>query len=232
MTTFHIIIPRSGYENREITINITEIRPFIDLHQYTVLRHNSVSYNRIFIKDEARQQMIQTLFDTPKSEIIRSQKDIDEMRKQGAQAAASSSEQAENAVAVSSPATLSTLTLSMYPLLNQVDGMIVSFNESSIGKMIIQKTSRGEEIEKPAPIEYRLVGYLKDVPYIIKTWLIGRRFTSEQYNKHPKSVPPILNVSVEGYLKHTTCFKLRRRGRLYCMFYVGQDVLAVDRMNV
>lgn len=114
-------------------------------------------------------------------------------------------------------------------LLNELDGMLVK--RVTITDERIVGTGTAAKTTKESREELLKVGYILKPGYMIKVKSVGLTVDAEMYNGHPTSLPS-RNKSIEDFLGYTSSFRERRRGKVYCVFYIDRVPHAADEDHI
>jgi hypothetical protein len=116
-------------------------------------------------------------------------------------------------------------------ILQEINNMIVA--DTIVSKKGVGSSSGIHYATTTVSRETQLVGFLYNPQFMIPTQARGSGQTVDatMYNGEPGSLPS-LNGNVSDYLEHSTAVRDRRRGRVFCIFYVGSEPYAANEENI
>lgn len=103
-------------------------------------------------------------------------------------------------------------------VLNMIHNMIVKEVEIVDQQVVTDKDRMTGQTSKDVSHDLYIVGFVEPFEYMIQAKPMGKFIEAVPFHDSPDSLPTD-DGSIVKYIKHTSAYAMRRRGKIYCVFY-------------
>ena len=116
-------------------------------------------------------------------------------------------------------------------VLNMIHNIIVREVEVVDQQIITDKDRMTAHTKKDVSHDLYIVGFVEPFEYMIQVKPMGKFIEAVPFHDSPDSLPTD-DGSIIKYIKHTSAYAMRRRGKIYCIFYREKVPFAADENKI